>query len=52
MEKANRRENIVEEKKVASTKEGGIKGRGVDDLKELDAAINTFTQFPELRTES
>ena len=41
---------------LTNTREGGVKGRGVDniqedDLGELDAAVNTFIQFPKLRAE-
>ena len=41
---------------LTSAREGRAEGRGVGDLREddleaLDAAVNTFTQFPELRTE-
>jgi hypothetical protein len=51
---------LLKRKKVTiltSTREGGAKGRGVGDgqegdLEELDAAIDTFIRFPELRTKS
>ena len=52
---------MLKRKKVTmltSTREDEVKERGVgdvkqeDDLEELDAAVNTFIWFPELRTES
>ena len=52
---------LLKRKKVTmltSTREDEVKERGVgnvkqeDDLEELDAAVNTFIRFPELRTES
>jgi hypothetical protein len=40
---------------LTSIREGGVKGRGVGDvydgLEELEAAVDTFIGFPELRTE-
>jgi len=51
---ADTEERIVEGEKNSDINE--CKGRGVGDLREdglegFDAAVNTFTQFPELRTE-
>ena len=56
-EEANRREGIVKAAISMSTGEGGAEGRGVSnpqegDLGELDAAVNTFIRFPELRTKN
>jgi hypothetical protein len=56
----SRGEALLRRKKVVTltgTRGGRVKGRGVGDLRmgefeELDVAVNTFIQFPELRTES
>ena len=57
MGEKNRRESIFEEEEIASTREGGAKGQGADDLREnefeeLNATIDAIVWFPELRTEN
>jgi hypothetical protein len=46
---------LLKRKKAAvltSTREGGAKGQGIDNLREDEVKMDVIVRFPELRTES
>jgi hypothetical protein len=46
---------LLERRKAAlltSTREGGTKGQGVDDLREDELKVDTIVRVSEIRTES